>query len=223
MKVLALDTSTEYCSVAVAIDDDVRTDSVHAIQRHSELLIPMIDRLLKATGLALEQFDGIAFGAGPGSFTGLRIACSVAQGLALGAGKRIVPVSTLLAMAEASGAARVIAALDARMREVYVAAYERRGAEWITVVEPGLYAPSAGPDVPGDGWTAVGNGFAVADGALAAGLRDQVSAVDVTVWPSAYAIARLAMPLFAQGLGVAPEEAVPLYVRDKVALKVSER
>lgn len=223
MKILALDTSTEYCSVALLHGIHVGSDEVHAGQKHSELLLPMIDRLLNDAGIRLGDIDGIAFGAGPGSFTGLRIACAVAQGLAFGAGKSVVPVSTLLALAEASGADRVVAAIDARMKEVYLGAYERDAAGWHTVIDPCLQTPTAAPELRGDGWTAVGSGFGVLDGALVNACGDCLERVDVSLHPRAAEIARLAAPLFARGLGVAPEEAVPIYVRDKVALKVSER
>ena len=120
--------------------------------------------LLAEARLDLAALDGIAFGAGPGSFTGLRIACGVAQGLALGADLPVVGVATLQAMAEAarqkSGRTRVIAALDARMREVYVAAYEHDGLRWRVVLEPAVAMPGEAPLPPGNGWTGVGNGFA---------------------------------------------------------------
>jgi len=199
------------------------SDEVRAGQKHSDLLLPMVDRLLNETGIRLDDLDGIAFGAGPGSFTGLRIACAVAQGLAFGAGKSVVPVSTLLALAEASGAERVVAALDARMSEVYLAAYVRDDDGWRTVIQPCLQSPAALPELPGDGWAAVGSGFAVRDGALVAACGDKLARVDVLRYPQAADMARLAVPVFASGLAVAPEEAAPLYVRDKVALKVSER
>lgn len=223
MKILALDTSTEYCSVALLDDDRVLSAEEQAGQRHSELLLPMVDRLLRDAGLRLDHLDGIAFGAGPGSFTGLRIACAVAQGLACGAGKKVVPVSTLLALAEGSGATRVVAALDARMNEVYVAAYVRDGERWRTAIAPCLQSPIAVPALPGDGWTAAGSGFAVRDGALVSACTGKLARVDALRHPHAADIARLAAPVFAAGLGVAPEEAAPFYVRDKVALKVSER
>ena len=223
LKILALDTSTDYCSTALLLDGDLRSDDVCAVQKHSELLLPMVDRLLNDAGIALDQLDGIAFGAGPGSFTGLRIACAVAQGLAFGADKQVLPVSTLLALAHATGAERVVAALDARMNEVYLGAYERDGDGWRTVIEPCLHAPDMAPELYGRGWTAVGSGFAVRDGALARACGDQLRHIDVLRYPRAADIACLAAPLFARGFGVAPDEAAPLYVRDKVALKVSER
>jgi tRNA threonylcarbamoyladenosine biosynthesis protein TsaB len=223
VKILALDTSTEYCSVALLDGDRLSSEEVLAGQQHSELLLPMIDRLLSDAGTNLDAIDGVAFGAGPGSFTGLRIACAVAQGLAFGTGKTVVPISTLLALAGGSGAMQVVAALDARMNEVYVAAYVRDSEGWRTVMRPRLQPPTAVPDLPGEGWTAVGNGFGVYDGALARACAGKLERIDVLCHPHAAHMARLAAPLFAAGLGVPPEEAAPLYVRDKVALKVSER
>jgi tRNA threonylcarbamoyladenosine biosynthesis protein TsaB len=223
LRILAFDTSTEYCSVALLDRNDIASEDVRAGQKHSELLLPMIDRLLNAAGLRLEDLDGIAFGAGPGSFTGLRIACAVAQGLAFGVDKPVVPVSTLLALAEASGAARVVAALDARMNEVYLGAYVREDEGWSTLIEPCLQSPTVAPALEGGRWTAVGSGFGVRDGALVEACADRLERIDVLLYPRAEEIARLAEPLLARGLGVSAEDAVPLYVRDKVALKVSER
>jgi len=123
------------------IDSALTYREVHAGQTHSQLLLPMCQDLLAEAGLGLAQLDGIAFGAGPGSFTGLRIACAVAQGLAFGADVPVLGVGTLLALAEASGAARVIACLDARMGEVYHAAYRREVGDWMTESGPQLCAP----------------------------------------------------------------------------------
>src|SRR5262249_23857565 len=133
-------------------------------QRHSELLLPMVRELLAEEGIALADLDGFAFGAGPGSFTGLRIACGVAQGLALGPGKPVVGVPPLEAMAEAArlryGATRVLAALDARMQEAYLAAYEHDGERWRAVFEPAAVKPAAAPLSSGSDWLAAGPGFA---------------------------------------------------------------
>src|SRR5689334_10706199 len=118
LKILALDTSTEYCSVALWRDGDADSRDARAGQRHSELLLPMVDELLQRHGLAVKDLDGIAFGRGPGSFTGLRIGCGVVQGLAFGAGLRVVGVDTLAAMAESAAAGHVVCCLDARMGEI---------------------------------------------------------------------------------------------------------
>jgi tRNA threonylcarbamoyladenosine biosynthesis protein TsaB len=122
MNILALETSTEYCSVALWQDGAIVERCDLAVQKHSEMLIAMLDALLKDAGVRIQDMDGIAFGKGPGSFTGVRIACGAAQGLAFGASLPVAGVCTLEALAEASGKEKVIAALDARMGEIYHAA-----------------------------------------------------------------------------------------------------
>jgi tRNA threonylcarbamoyladenosine biosynthesis protein TsaB len=223
MRILALETSTEYCSVALWQDGAVSDRCELAGQNHSVLLIPMVDNLLREAGVKLADMDGIAFGAGPGSFTGVRIACGAAQGLALGADKPVAGICTLQALAQASGRDKVIAALDARMAEVYHAAYERRRGEWITVCEPSLCLPQDAPLVGGEGWLCVGSGFIAHGGPLRGRYAANLVAVDEQAVPQARAIAELAAPLFAAGRGVDAAEALPLYLRDKVALKTSER
>lgn len=222
MKILALDTSTEYCSAALWLEGDLRARGELAGQRHTELILPMTDALLAEAGIVLADLDGIAFGAGPGSFTGLRIACGVAQGLGLGADRPLMPVSTLLALAEGSQAPRVIAALDARMQEVYLAAYERHGEGWREVLAPCLHAPSRPLVLEGAGWTGLGPGFA-AYPALTEGLAGRLVQVCSDALPTAAAVARLA----ARGLGLSGwvdcGQAAPVYLRDKVAFTIAER
>lgn len=227
MKILALDTSTEYCSAALWQDGVIVERCEQVGQKHSELLMPMLDALLKEAGITLAQCHGIAFGAGPGSFTGVRIACGVTQGLAFGAGLPVAGLCTLLALAEAqfqiSGQRRVIAALDARMGEIYCAVYERGDDGWLTVCEPCLCKPEAAPRVVGDGWFGAGSGFAAHGEALQARYAGQLSGVDADAVPQAAAIAVLGAAQLARGLGVEAALALPLYLRDKVALKTVER
>ena len=223
MKILALDTSTEYCSVALWRDGDVDICEAHAGQRHSELLLGMVDDLLVRQELRVGELDGIAFGQGPGSFTGLRIACGVTQGLAFAAGIPVIGVGTLLAMAEAAQAERVVCCLDARMHEIYHAAYEKSGDGWETVCEPGLWAPSESPSLPAGSWYGCGSGFTVYHEALMQRYDGCLSGVGPAVVPHAQDIARLAAPLFAQGKGQDAACAAPLYIRDKVALRTDER
>ncbi len=130
MRFASLETSTEWCSVALWADGEIAALERRAGMRHSELALPMLERLLAAAGISAGQLDAVAFGAGPGSFTGLRIACGLAQGLAFARGLPVIGISTLEALAEESGATRVVTCLDARMREVYYAALEKRGARW---------------------------------------------------------------------------------------------
>jgi len=224
VKILALDTSTEYCSVALWCDGRVDARETLAGQRHSELVLGMVNALLSDHGFGLAALDGIAFGAGPGSFTGLRIACGVTQGLAFGADLPVVGVSTLAALAEAAGAARVVCCLDARMGQIYHASYERAGAAWRTVHAPTLCAPGEAPLPPGaEPWTGAGNGFRAHRELLVARYDGRLSDIIDDVYPHAREVARLAVPDFELGRAVAAEAAVPVYIRDKVALRSDER
>jgi tRNA threonylcarbamoyladenosine biosynthesis protein TsaB len=223
LNILALDTSNDYCSVALWRDGALDAREVHAGQRHSELVLAMIDELLKRHGLTAMQLDGIAYGAGPGSFTGLRIACGVTQGLAFAAAIPVVGVETLLAMAECAPAERVVCCIDARMHEIYHAAYERRDGSWDTVHAPGVYAPGAAPLLPSGTWFAAGNGFGVYRDVLAARYAGCLGGLDPDLHSRAHEIALLGAPAFAEGRVVDAARAVPLYVRDKVALKMHEQ
>ena len=223
MQLLALETSTEYCSVALWQEGAIVERCERVGQKHSELLMEMLDGVLREANITLAQLDGIAFGAGPGSFTGVRIACGVAQGLALGADLPVVGICTLAALAQASGYEKVIATLDARMAEVYHAAYEKRDGNWVTVHEPGLCLPGDAKPVEGTGWMGVGSGFAVHGTALGERYAGNLVGIDPQAVPQAGAIAQLASKLFAAGQGVDAALASPLYLRDKVALKTSER
>jgi len=223
MRVLALDTSTEYCSVALWQDGAVAERCELAGQKHSELLIAMLDALLKDAGFEIKDIDGIAFGKGPGSFTGVRIACGATQGLALGSNLPVAGVCTLQALAEASGKPRVIAALDARMGEIYHAAYQKHGDVWMTLSEPCLCKPEDAPQVSGGDWFGIGSGFAMHGVALERKYAGQLRGADGAVVPQAAAIAALGAVQFVLDHGMDAAEALPLYLRDKVALKTSER
>ncbi|HMM47342.1 MAG TPA: tRNA (adenosine(37)-N6)-threonylcarbamoyltransferase complex dimerization subunit type 1 TsaB [Thiobacillaceae bacterium] len=223
MKLLVLDTSTEWCSAALWLGGRVLVRRVHAGQRHSVLLLPMVDELLREADVALRALDGIGYGAGPGSFTGLRIACAVTQGLALGADLPVVGVSTLESIAEQADADHVLTALDARMAEVYWAAYTREGAIWHAVSPPRLSPPDSVAVPPGDDWAGAGNGFAVFDEALRARLAPRLVRVEAEIMPDAAAMAPLAARAFERGEGVDAALAAPLYLRDKVALTIDER
>jgi len=216
VKFAAFETSTEWCSVALWRDGELSAIEQRAANRHGELALPMLERLLAAAGLKAAHLEAIAFGAGPGSFTGLRIACGIAQGLAFARSLPVLGVSSLEAMAEECGAARVVACLDARMGEVYYSAFEKRGARWEEVIPAQCVAPAAAPRPPGEGWVGCGNGFA-AYGTM--GLR----LVYPEVHPGAAAVARLAAPRLAAGEGMDAARAAPNYLRDKVALTTEER
>ena len=145
MNILALDTSTEFCSVALWSNGQVTEQAVHAVQTHSTILLEMVDAVCRSAAVHLGMLDAIAYGEGPGAFTGLRIACSVAQGLALVNQTPMIGISTLAAMALRSNAERVVCCLDARMNEVYHAAYERRGSLYIEVSAPCVCPPDQAP------------------------------------------------------------------------------
>lgn len=223
MQLLAIDTSTEFCSAALWREGELRSRRVHAGQLHSSLLLPMVDELLLEAGLSLPQLDGIAYGAGPGSFTGLRIACAVTQGLAFGADLPVVGVSTLASLAQQTDADRVLTVLDARMAEVYWAAYERSATGWNCVLEPALCAPESVCVPDARGWVGAGNGFAALEAALLPRLQEQLTHIYPEIMPDAAAVAVLAAPLFARGAGVDAAFAAPLYLRDKVAMTTLER
>jgi tRNA threonylcarbamoyladenosine biosynthesis protein TsaB len=223
LNILALDTSSEHCSVALWLDGEVWDLERIAGQRHTEVVLPMVDELLAQAGLELARLSGIAYGAGPGSFTGLRIACGLAQGLALGVGLPVIGVGTLEALAEACAAPRVIACLDARIGEIYHAAYEREGSAWRAVSPPRLCRPEAAPEVPGGGWWGCGSGFDVYPEALGKRYGARLAQVLPGRHPRARELAVLAAPRFAAGEGRDPAEAAPLYLRDKVALPEGER
>ncbi|MSQ60693.1 MAG: tRNA (adenosine(37)-N6)-threonylcarbamoyltransferase complex dimerization subunit type 1 TsaB [Betaproteobacteria bacterium] len=223
MNLLAIETSTQWCSVALLLGEDIRIRETEAGQRHSELLLPMVDSLLKEAGIGVRELNGIAFGSGPGSFTGLRIACGVAQGMALGADLRLVPVCSLLALAEASGREKVLSCLDARMGELYVAAYRKEGEGWSEMIAPMLCKPAALPSLEGGGWFGAGSGFGIQGEALRTHYGPQLTGANADLIPHAREVARLSVRAFAAGEGLLPEHAAPLYVRDKVALKTNER
>ena len=222
MNLLAVETSTELCSVALLRGGQLFVEEALAQNRHSELLAPMIRRLLERAHLKVAQMDAFGFGQGPGSFTGIRIACGVVQAMAFAANRPVVPVPSLLALAEQSNEGRVIAALDARMDETYLAAYARNGDDWDAVIAPRLADRNALPPLPGRRWAATGSGFDRFDW-LREAYREPVEMRFEGDLPRAGAVARLAARRFARGAGIAAEHAAPLYLRDKVALTTQER
>ena len=218
MNLLAIETSTELGSIAVWKDGELLRRACPATLPHSATLLPLISATLREAGLGFADLHGIAFAAGPGSFTGLRVACGVAQGLAVALDLPVIAVGTLDAMALASGSERVIVMLDARMGEVYYGLFSD-GSPLAPVV---VCQPSAVliPDSPG--WHACGNGLA-AYPVLCQRLAARVHLWQPELVPDAGAVARLAAPRLARGEGVDAAAATPLYVRNKVALTVAER
>ena len=219
MRFLALDTATEACSAAI-FRDGVVDERYEVMGRgHAGRLLPMADELLQAAGMAITDLDAIAFGRGPGGFTGLRIAAGVAQGLAAGIGKPVLPVSDLAALAaagaRASGADRVLACMDARMGQVYWAAFDCSGGAPVPLTEEQLTDPPGVMLPEGKAWFAAGHGFG-AHPALAARLQSQLTGVDTSLLPHASDIARIAALDLEAGKGVDATRAVPVYLRNEV-------
>lgn len=223
MNLLALETSTDRLSLALLAGERLHAFDQTVGQRHAELILQECEVLMRQAGIAPRELQGIVYGEGPGAFTGLRIACGVAQGLALATGAKVLGVGTLAAIAEESGAPRVVACIDARMGEVYHAVYEKQQGAWVTVLPPGLYAPDTVPLPPAGEWIGCGNGYAAYADALHSRLGASLVDVRADVAPTAHALLRLAAPRFAAGEGSAAHTATPFYLRDKVALKTSER
>ena len=222
MRLLAFETATRHLSVALWQDGELIERAEEVPNGGSERLLPWVHELLAEADLALAQIDGIAFGAGPGGFTGLRLACGVAQGLAYGLDLPVVSVSTLEALALASGERDVWACLDARMNEVYSAAYRVEGDSVRQLMAPVCMPPGA-VQAPAfaAGW-GVGDGFA-GYGPLLVARKPDLEGVRSGVFPTAAAVLRLAAPRFRGGQAVPAALAQPVYVRDKVALTTVER
>ena len=242
---LALETSTDILSLAVSSGTQTWTHTSAGGALTSTHMIPQTLALLKEAGLTLTDLQAVVFGRGPGAFTGLRTACAVAQGLAYGAELPVLPIDTLLAVAEearlaqaaaqATPVTRVLAVMDARMEQVYVAAYEFTALEadpanethpmlgtWRCVQAPELHSPESlrwPTDWAPDSFIAAGNAWPVYAGRWPEGLN----AAQVMALPTAAALVRLAPAAWAAGLAVPPEEALPLYIRDKVAQTTDER
>ncbi|NVD75021.1 tRNA (adenosine(37)-N6)-threonylcarbamoyltransferase complex dimerization subunit type 1 TsaB [Duganella sp. BJB1802] len=217
--ILAIETSSELASVALLRGGSVISRVSSGVRTHSQSVLPMIQELLAEAGIALKDCDAIAFGSGPGSFTGVRTACGIAQGLAFGGNLPVVPVVTLDAMALAChqrhGAAEVLAVLDARMGEVYWAQYRfADGAAPVPVLPPALSAPEAVR--PQGAPVACGNGLSAYAEAFAGGGFAEVM-------PHAEQVAQLAAIALAAGRTVTAAEAQPLYLRNKIAYTQAER
>lgn len=226
MNLLAIETATEACSVALLLGDALIDRSELAPRRHAELVLPMAESLLAEAGIARRQLDAIAVGQGPGAFTGVRLAISVAQGLALALDIPVVPVSSLaaLAMQAPKNGAAILAAIDARRGEIYAGAFHY-GADGLA--EPlGLehVLPASDLILPqAEAWNVLGTGWGAYGEAIRERLPSMPRWADGERYPQACDVARLAASLFAAGKGVPPEQALPVYLRDKVALTLEEQ
>jgi tRNA threonylcarbamoyladenosine biosynthesis protein TsaB len=223
MILLAFETSTEACSVALSVHGDVRERFELAPRRHAEFALPWAEQLLAEGGIARSQLDAIAVGRGPGAFTGVRLGVAIAQGIALALDRPVLPVSTLAALAMPVDGNRILAAIDARMGEVYVAAYLREDGDLRAVQAEAVAAPADALLPDGDHWHGAGTGFAAIGGALQARLGSRLASVDAGALPHAADVARIAIPAFARGEAVAAERLEPAYLRDHVALTLAEQ
>lgn len=227
MRILALETATEACSVALWIDGEVIERFEVAPRRHTELVLPWADALLADAGLARRDIDVIACGRGPGAFTGVRLAVALAQGMAFALDRPVVPVSTLAALAmqaDAQAGQHVFAAIDARMGEIYFAEYVADADGLPQVIgDEHLVAPALVVREPGTPLLGVGTGFGADNGLLAAQLGPDLLRCDATALPHAAAVARLAAPAAARGDTLAPDLLEPAYLRNNVAKTLVEQ
>jgi tRNA threonylcarbamoyladenosine biosynthesis protein TsaB len=227
MKLLAIDTSTEACSAALYIDGEVATRYQLAPREHARLILPMIDGLLSEAGVSLVGLDALAFGRGPGSFTGVRIATGVIQGLAYGAGLPVVPVSSLAALAEGVRRERqqtqVLAAVDARIGEVYWGAYQVDERDQMVVVGAEQVCPPQAVPGPATGlWFGAGSGWAAYTDTLKTQVGARLGGFDGHCYPQAADVARLAITALVAGEAVDANQALPVYLRNKVARKMAD-
>ncbi|WP_305806450.1 tRNA (adenosine(37)-N6)-threonylcarbamoyltransferase complex dimerization subunit type 1 TsaB [Stenotrophomonas sp. YIM B06876] len=226
MKLLAFETATEACSVALHVDGQVLERFELAPRRHAELSLPWAEQLLAEAGIVRAQLDAIALGRGPGAFTGVRLAIALAQGIALALDRPLLPVSTLqaLALRAPQDAPRILASIDARMGEVYAARYLRVDGELQLQGDEAVLAPET-VRLADDAacWFGVGSGFAAAEGHLATRLQPRLHGVDAQALPRASDVLKIAVPAFVRGEAMAPELVQPAYLRDNVALTLVEQ
>ncbi len=227
MKLLAIETSTPACSAALFIDGEVYERFEIAPKAHTQLLLPMIDSLMADAGLRPQQLDALAFSRGPGSFTGVRISTGVIQGIAFGADLPVVPVSTLAAMAQDFFMQHLIdtafVALDARIEEVFWGIYQRNPEGYATLSGIEVVCPPASVNIPELAGAGIGSGWAVYAQLLSDRLTVPLLELDAERLPRASAVARLGAYGFGLGQAVSAEQAMPVYLRDKVAKTEAER
>ena len=232
MKLLAVETSTEACSVALWIDGQVRERFEVAPRRHTELVLPWARELLAEAGIAKSQLDAIGVGRGPGAFTGVRLAVALVQGMALALDKPVVPVSTLaalalpIAMSSMPGhqQSHILAAIDARMGELYLGLFRRDPQQLLIPLGEEWMAPSSTPNLPVvGGAVGVGTGFSADAQALVSALGKTLEQFDAEALPHAADVARLAALAFTRGEAIAADLLEPSYLRNKVALTLREQ
>ena len=220
---LAIETSTEACSVAVYVNGEVISRHELAPRRHTQLVLPWADELMAQAGLRKSQLDAIAVGRGPGAFTGVRLAIALVQGLALALDRPVLPVSTLAVLARQGQGDRLLAAIDARMGEVYLGQFSREAEGPVLAVGPEIIVAPASAPRPALPAFGVGTGFSAESGALVQRMGDSLAGFDAAALPHATDLAWLAAEAFARGEAIAPDQLEPAYLRDKVALTLVEQ
>ncbi len=227
MKLLAVDTATEACSAALYLDGEIQHRFQLAPRKHTQLILPMVDELMAEAGLSPQQLDGLAFGRGPGSFTGVRIATGIIQGIALGADLPVVPVSDMAAIAQAyfnrNQEDTAFVAMDARMSEIYWGVYQRDNEGFARLTGCESVIPATAVDFPDLQGVGLGTGWSTYHDQLSEILDRRVNHVEADSLPSAAEIVQLGADGLNKNLGVPVEQAMPVYLRDKVAKKESER
>jgi tRNA threonylcarbamoyladenosine biosynthesis protein TsaB len=227
MKLLALESSTETLSLALQTEAGLYTFDEVTGPAASQRILPEIQRLLTEANVKLAALDGIVYGTGPGAFTGLRVAVGVTQGLAFGADLPVIGISSVLAVAETARqiaqAEKVIVCLDARMGEIYHAAFVWQAESWQEISAAVVCKPHDVPSLDGDGWLGAGSGWKVFAETLLEKYSGQLQGTRPEMMPQANMMLALAQPLFAAGQAQSAQHAAPLYVRNRVALTATER
>lgn len=222
MKILSLDTSTEYMSLGLKVDEDFYSINIKAEQTHSEIVLPEIKKLLGEHQLTIKDLDAVAFGKGPGSFTGIRIACGIAYGLGYGASIPVIGVNNLLALAESSGKNKVISSIDARMGEIYLSAYIKESKTFSKPIAEGVYKPHELPQVKESGWTLIGNAIETYKKEMKDHFGQQIEDLVDGPYEVVESISKLAIP-FIKNKVFELIDAQPVYLRNKVAFTTEER
>lgn len=224
MNILGLECSTEAGSVALRAHDQVVQKVWQGGRAHAEGILRQVTCLLEEQQMALTELDVIAFSQGPGSFTGVRTACAMAQGLSLGSEVPVLGVPTLMVLAEGAEVSRVVSVLDARMGQIYLAAYERDSqGDWMTVIAPMLCHPDQAPELPLEDWVVAGSGSRLCDALLRTRWQGKCRLIQPELFPQAQHLLTIAARWHAQGKSGLPESVSPLYLRDKVAQTTVER
>ena len=221
LKILALDTATEACSAAILVDSEINSKLKIAPRRHAELILGMVDELLGDTGIRLSDLDALAFGRGPGTFTGVRIAAGVVQGLAYGASLPVIPVSTLAALAQGANTdcQFIISAIDARMGEIYWGIFNKDDAGLVSAVtDEFVSAPNKIQITKDKTYYGTGSGWLRYHTIIENNLKNKIIGFDGETYPHSKDILLLARREFENGNSVPAQSALPIYLRNNVTV-----